>query len=188
MNAIDLPAHSLGQEGEFAEILVRPMPEAAVPTAEAVVPDSAPRERPVSDPAATGGRFVRLTAAEDSVASARIAKNTNEQTKWGTKIFKGMLFICDFVYNCGENVFGQVTQLTITFSDCFLKRSADRMFSLTTGISPESRSSQLKWERVSAKTLLAVTRISRKLSAILKCYLPTHICVYSRNACSPHVT
>ena len=95
VKAIDLPALSLGQEGEFAEILVRPMPEGAVPTAEAAVPDSAPLDHPVSNPAATGGRFVRLTAAEvDSVASARTAKNTNEQTKWGTKIFKGKLFIC----------------------------------------------------------------------------------------------
>ena len=101
VKAIDLPAISLGQEGEFAEILVRPMPEGAVPTAEAALPDSAPLERPASNPAATGGRFVRLRADEvDSVASARTVKNTNEQTKWGTKIFKGMLFIdllCIFV-------------------------------------------------------------------------------------------
>ena len=95
VKAIDLPAISLGQEGDFAEILVRPMSEGAVPTAEAALPDSAPLERPASNPAATGGQFVRLRADEvDSVASARTAKNTNEQTKWGTKIFKGMLFIC----------------------------------------------------------------------------------------------
>ena len=95
VEAIDLPAISLGQEGEFAEILVGPMPEGAVPTAEAAVPDSAPLERPASNPASTGGRFLRLTADEiDSVVSAWTAKNTNEQTKWGTKIFKGMLFIC----------------------------------------------------------------------------------------------
>ena len=95
VKAIDLPALSLGQEGEFAEILVRDMLEGAVPTAEAAVPDSAPLEHPVSNTAATGGRFVRLAAAGvDSVASAMTAKNTNEQTKWGTKIFRGMLFIC----------------------------------------------------------------------------------------------
>ena len=189
VKAIDLPALSLGQEGEFAEILVRSMPEGAVPTAEAAVPDSAPLEHPISNAAATGGRFVRLTAAEvDSVASARTAKNTNEQTKWGTKNLQGYVVYMCFVYICGENVFGQATELAINFSDCFLKRSADRMFSLTTGISPESRSSQQKWERGSAKTLLAVMRISGKLSAILKCYLPTHICVYSRNVCSPYAT
>ena len=71
VKAIDLPALSLGQEGEFAEILVRPMPEGAVPTAEAAVPDSAPLEHPVSNPAATGGRFVRLTAAEVRLSGQR---------------------------------------------------------------------------------------------------------------------
>ena len=93
VKAIDLP--TLGQEGDFAEILLAPQPEASIATGEPAVPAPAPLKHQDPAPLQPKPRFATLTEAEvDSVASARTAKNTNEQTKWGTKIFKGMFLLC----------------------------------------------------------------------------------------------
>ena len=83
VKAIDLP--TLGQEGDFAEILLAPQPEASIATGEPAVPAPAPLKHQDPAPLQPKPRFATLTEAEvDSVASARTAKNTNEQTKWGT--------------------------------------------------------------------------------------------------------
>ena len=93
VKAIDLP--TLGQEGNFAEILLAPQPEASIATGEPAVPAPAPLKHQDPAPLQPKPRFATLTEAEvDSVASVRTAKNTNEQTKWGTKIFKGMFLLC----------------------------------------------------------------------------------------------
>ena len=77
VKAIDLP--TLDQEGDFAEILLAPQPEASIATGEPAVPAPAPLKHQDPAPLQPKPRFATLTEAEvDSVASARTAKNTNE--------------------------------------------------------------------------------------------------------------
>lgn len=52
----------------------------------------APADIPIATPTATPtvGRFTSMTEDEiDDLVNARMAKNTNHQTKWGIKIFRG---------------------------------------------------------------------------------------------------
>ena len=81
VKTIDLPTLNLGQEGKFADILGRLMPERAVPTAEAAVPDSVQKNALSAtwQPQAGnswGWQLLRLTQWP-----AWGLQNTNEQTK-----------------------------------------------------------------------------------------------------------